>query len=560
MKTLRLITLVLVSCLCLSSVAQQPLDRQVDELFAPWNSPDKPGASVAVMKDGKIILSKGYGMANLEYGIPNSPSTIFHVASVSKQFTVYAVLLLARDGQLSLEDDIRKYIDEVPDLGYPITLRHLANHTSGLRDQWNLLTLAGWRMDDVITKEHVLKLVSNQKELNFKPGDEYAYCNTGFTLLAEIVARVSGKSFAEFTQERIFTPLGMTSTLFYDDHQKIVKNRAYSYYHDGNQYKKSVLSYANVGATSLFTTVEDLARWAMYMNAPPAEDAALIAQMNKQAVLNNGQTINGALGQFVVPHNGLKQIQHGGADAGYRSYLGRFPEQNFAVIVFSNEAAFSAGSMALKVADLFLADQYVKNTVAPDKKVKPVKFIKLTGKQLAAYSGHYWDDKAKSSRKIYVKNDTLYYHRTENSESPLLPVSASEFKMKNVPDDLRVVFGKNETGKSTMKVTILGSEPSDFVHYEPANYSTEQLKQFEGRYFSPELNTWYDLKIKGEKLVAGHSRLSDIELTPIMSNLFSGNRFFMGLVQFARDEKNQVTGLKVSSGRVRDLWFQRIEN
>ena len=534
---------------------EKSAESKIDELFAPWNSQEKPGASVAVVKDGALVFSKGYGMANLEYGIANTPTTVFHVASVSKQFTVYAVLLLARDGKLSLEDNIRKHIPEVPVFGKTITLRHLANHTSGLRDQWNLLTLAGWRMDDVITTEHILKLVSSQKELNFNPGEEYAYCNTGFTLLAEVVARVSGKSFAAFTHERIFTPLRMSNTLFYDDHQKIVKNRAYSYYQDGAVYKKSVLNYANAGATSLFTTVEDLALWAIHLNNPPAADAAMVNQMNTKATLNNGTTIDGALGQFVVDYKGLLQIQHGGADAGYRTYLGRFPEQKFAVIVFSNEASFNPGNMALKVADVYLEKFYARTEHVKPKKEQPVKSVKLLPKQLEVFCGSYWDDQAKSSRKIYLKNDTLYYHRTDNSESPLIPVSNSEFKMINVPDDLRVAFGKNSENKSTMTVTIAGTPPSNFIGYEPANYTIEQLKQFEGHYYSEELSAAYTLRLKEGKLTAIHPRLSDIQLNPIMHDLFSGNRFFMGLVQFDRTSNGDITGFRVSSGRVRNLRF-----
>jgi len=170
-----------------------------------------------------MLYKKGYGIANLEYGIPISPSTVFHIASVSKQFTVFAILLLEKEGKLSIDDDIRKYIPEVPDFGKKITLRHLASHTSGLRDQWDLLVMAGWRIDDVITKAHIMKMVSRQKALNFNPGEEYLYCNTGFTLLAEVVSRISGRTFAEFTKSNIFEPLLMSSTLFYDDHEKIVK-------------------------------------------------------------------------------------------------------------------------------------------------------------------------------------------------------------------------------------------------------------------------------------------------------------------------------------------------
>ena len=204
----------------LFSQISESTEAKIDELFAQWDKISSPGATVAVTQNGKIVFSKGYGSANLEYDIPNQPSTIFHVASVSKQFTVFSILLLEADGKLSLEDDIRKHIPEVPDFGKAITLRHLAAHTSGMRDQWNLLAMAGWRLDDVITKKHVLTLISRQKELNFEPGEEYTYCNSGYTLLAEVVSRVSKKSFAEFTTERIFEPLGMTNSFFYDDHEK----------------------------------------------------------------------------------------------------------------------------------------------------------------------------------------------------------------------------------------------------------------------------------------------------------------------------------------------------
>ena len=329
-------------------------EKQIDQLLIAWDNPQTPGAAIAVVRNGRIIFKKGYGSANLEYDIPVSPSTVFHIASVSKQFTAFSVLLLAREGKLSLDDDIRKYIPEIPDFGRVITLRQLAHHTSGLRDQWNLLAMAGWRLDDVITKEHILKLISKQQELNFNPNDEFLYCNTGFTLLAEVVARVSGKSFADFTKERIFDPLRMNNTLFYDDHEKIVRNRAYSFYEAVGGYKKSVLSYANVGATSLFTTVEDLSLWAMNFENPVVGDAEIIKEMNRKGILNNGDTISYALGQDVDKYKGLKFISHGGGDAGYRTFLGRFPDQKFSVIVFSNLASFNPFGIGLKIAEIYL--------------------------------------------------------------------------------------------------------------------------------------------------------------------------------------------------------------
>lgn len=199
---------------------------------------ESPGVAIAVQQKGKIIYSEGFGYANLEYDVKNTPTTVFHIASVSKQFTAFAIAMLADQGKLSLDDDIRKYLPEMPDFGYVITINHLVHHTSGLRDQWNLLMMAGWRLDDVITQKQIMRVISRQKELNFKPGDEMVYCNTGFTLMAEIVSRVTGESFADWTKKNIFDPLGMKNTLFYDDHEKIVKNRAYSYYASPAGFKK----------------------------------------------------------------------------------------------------------------------------------------------------------------------------------------------------------------------------------------------------------------------------------------------------------------------------------
>lgn len=555
MEKLKLFLLVAIVMAGIFSVHGQslPIESQVDALFAEWNSPSKPGASVAVVQNGKVVFAKGYGMANLEYGIPNSPATVFHIASISKQFTAFAVLLLADEGKLSMDDDVRKFIPEVPDFGKTITLRHLVTHTSGMRDQWNLLAMAGWRLDDVITKDHVLTLVSRQKELNFNPGDEYYYCNTGFTLLAEVVARVSGKSFAEFTKERIFDPLKMTNTLFYDDHQKIVKNRAYSYALSGSEYKKSVLSYANVGATSLFTTVEDLALWAINFKSPVAGNKHIIEQMNGEAVLNNGKTFGGAMGQFVNKHKGLVQIQHGGADAGYRTYFGRFPDQDFAVIVFSNFGGFNPGERAMKIADLYLAKDYVEMPLA--KTGKP-KYKKLPAKQLESFSGNYWNEKERFGRRIYVKQDTLRYWRGENSENPLAPINDNTFQMLNVEADLKVRF-ESIDHVPTMIVVENEGEPSLFTSYNPITYSASELASFVGSYYSDELGTSYEISVVNDKLIASHLRTGKIEMTQVKDDIFQGNRWYFSFVEFVRNGDNAIIGCKVSSGRVRNLWFER---
>ena len=342
--------------LATAQAAGDSLAVRVDALFAPWDKPDTPGAAVAVVRDGAIVYERGYGSANLEYGLPITPTTVFLVASVSKQFTAFALAMLADQGMLSLDDDIRNYVPELPDYGPTITIRHLIHHTSGLRDEFGLLAMAGYHMDDVITKETILDLAYRQRALNFDPGEEYLYCNTGYTLMAEIVKRVTGQSFREWTSEHLFEPLGMTHSHFRDDYQSIIKNRAQGYYKEGKAYKKQVVNYASVGASGLYTTAEDLARWAMNFDDGRVGGPAVLEQVHQRGRLNKGDTLSYAFGQSVGQHKGHRWVSHGGSHRGFKTHLVRFPDDGLAVIVLGNVEEFNPSEMAYNVADLYLVD------------------------------------------------------------------------------------------------------------------------------------------------------------------------------------------------------------
>lgn len=528
----------------------------VDELFSSWDNNETPGAAVAIVKDGSISYKKGYGLANLEYEIPIGPSSIFHIASVSKQFTVFSILLLEKQGKLSLDDDIRKHIPEVPDFGTKITLRHLASHTSGLRDQWNLLSMAGWRMDDVITKEHVLKLVSKQKELNFDPGEEYAYCNTGFTLLAEVVSRISDMSFAEFTKEYIFDPLKMNDTQFYDDHEKIVKNRAYSYYSDGAGFKKSVLNYANVGATSLFTTVEDLSLWALNFSNIMVGDSSIINKMNKPALLNDGKTFGGALGQFVGKYKGLNEIQHGGADAGYRSFLTRFPDENLAVIVFSNSAEFNPNRLAHKVADIYLKDKIeIESKNDATEKENDSKVIIVDESILSTYVGDF-ELQPGFIISISESDGQLSGQATGQPAISLIPISNTEFEVDGV--EAKIEFVANNGQNIKLLKLHQGGQIMEAPRLEEFDKTAVILSDFSGKFYSEELSTSYDFTVVDDRLIAKHSRLSDFVLNPVKPNMFSGEAWYFGQVEFIKDSENKVVACKVTNGRVRNLYFKKV--
>jgi CubicO group peptidase (beta-lactamase class C family) len=531
-------------------------EKQIDQIVAALVRPGAPGATIAVAKEDKILFSKGYGSANPEYDIPNTPGTIFHIASVSKQFTAFAIAKLADEGKLSLDDDIRKYLTELNDFGHKITIRHLVHHTSGLRDQWNLLALAGWRLDDVITLNQVMRLMSNQKELNFKPGEEFAYCNTGYTFMAEIVSRVSGKPFAEYMAENVFKPLQMNNTLFYDDHEKIVKNRAYSFGESPSGIKKNVLSYANAGATSLFTTAEDLVKWSNNFYTTKVGNAKIMAQMSERGILNKGDTIGYAFGQGIGQYKGLRTVSHGGADAGYRSFLLRFPDQKYTIVVLSNYGPFNTGSLAYKIADIYLKDLLKEEAKPEAKKETPSVATTVSEEVLKRYEGQY-ELMPAFIISIRVENGKLVGQATGQPSFPLTAKTETEFV--NNDFGLNISFQQNEKNEVHQLTLLQGGGTHVAPKLKAFDPSKVDLTAYVGTFYCPELETSYKVVIEKDKLVAKHIRHEPIELiVSPTKDAFSSQTWFMGQVVFNRNEKNEVTGLSVGSGRVRNVKFTKL--
>ena len=342
--------------------------KKIDAIFKKWDNPNTPGCAIGIIRNDSILYKRGYGSANLEYGIPITPQTIFHMASVSKQFTAYSIVLLQKAGKLKLDDDIRKYLPWFHDMGKKITIRNLLNHTSGVRDQWQLLAIAGTRLDDVITQEQIVKILSAQRELNFAPGEQYLYSNSGFTMLAEIVKAVSGKTLRAFTDSAIFKPLGMTHTHFHDDYEEIEPNRSYSYNRkDSTHFSNAILSYSVAGATSLFTNIDDMARWIMNFYSPVAGDAHNIDELTEAGKLNSGKETGYALGISVSKQFGWRRFSHLGADAGYRTYISIFPDLKMGFVVFSNLGDVDTYGQAFEMSKLFISDTSSRKTAETDK-------------------------------------------------------------------------------------------------------------------------------------------------------------------------------------------------
>jgi CubicO group peptidase (beta-lactamase class C family) len=531
---------------------------QVDKVFAKWNRHDSPGCALGVYQNGKIVYKRGYGMANLNDDVPITPSTVFHVASMSKQFTAASIVLLAQQGKLSLDDDIRKYIPELPDFGEKIAVRNLVHHTSGLRDQWNLLELAGWRYSlDLITDDDVMSVMTRQKDLNFKPGDRHVYCNTGYTLLGMIVKRVSGLSLREFTTKNIFEPLGMKSTHFRDDHEEIIKHDALGYEQHGPQgpFEMSLTNFDTVGATSLHTTVEDLQLWDENFYNPKVGGEAFLKQMLERGRLNSGEQLDYAFGLVESKYKGLPTVGHGGADAGYRSDLTRFPEQHFSVAVLCNTAEVNPTGLSQQVADVLLA----KDLKAPEKPAgkEPAKAgPPPTPEQMAAMAGTYWNKEEDDFEKLLVKDGKLEIGLGDELH-PLKQGEEGHFHVADTPwgDMLDIHFVAAAAEKPQRIEQSFNSEKADIYELsKPFEPTGAELGEYAGAYVSEEIDPVYSLAVQDGKLQLTRLKHKPDLLKPMVKDAFTGD---IGTVRFTRDANQRITGFILNAGRIRNFKFAK---
>lgn len=525
----------------------------VDQLFAQWAGPDSPGASIAIIQNGKIIYSQGYGAANLEYGVPNSPATVFPLASVSKQFTAFAIYLLVQDGKLSLDDDVRKYLPKLHDFGKVITIRQLLHHTSGVRDYWNLLILAGWRPEDQITDDDVARLLFQQTELNFAPGDRFLYSSSGYTLLAMVVKQVSGKTLPEFAKERIFDPLGMAHTHFQDDYGIVVKDRAYSYARqpDG-KYQYVALS----SSSSLFSTVGDLARWDENFYTGEVGGPALLAQMQEKGKLNNGNEIDYASGLEIGKYCGLRTVEHAGGDAAYRTNILRFPDQRFSVVVLANAGDVNATALSFKIADIYLEDRLQPTPDKPSLGDKPE--VTIDPKVLDAYVGDYeLQDELRPGFIVSFSKDKdhLVARATGQSSLPMYAVSNTAFRLRVVPAE--VVFDDpTEGGKTQNAILHQDGASLPMRRILITQPTAERLKAYEGQFYSAELGVTYDVFVRDGALKVHYPR-GDIDLEPIGNDAFAG-AFPIGSLKFVCGADGECNALSIDDGRVQNLRFVRV--
>ena len=519
-------------------------EAKVDRVFERWNRSDTPGCVVGVAVDGKPVLVKAYGMANLEYGLRLRPDTVFESGSVAKQFTAAAVALLCQDGKLSLDDPVRKYVPELPDFGTPILVRHFLNHTSGLRSQWSLMGLAGRPTGRVVhTVDEILELVGRMKELNFKPGDEYLYCNTGFTLLGVVVARASGKSLDAFCQERLFKPLGMIRTQWRDDFTEIVPDRATAYGRrpDGTFYTNMSLTDV-IGNGGLLTTVDDLLLWNENLDDPRVGGRALADQLQTRGRLNDGFENEYAQGLVVTTYKGLREVSHGGSTAGYQTFLARFPGERLSIAVLSNVTASGPARLAHAVADIYLAGK-LKEPAKPVAAAVPAETLKN-------YVGVYREPLTDAAMKVELGKDgkTLLI-----AGQPVIPVSASTF---STADGSRQAAFEAGTAGSPLRMRESDgrSKPRLWEAVPAFAPKPGDLEAYAGTYYSEEIDTTYTVYAEGGKLKVRFRPAQRFELAPVYPDAFESEG---DVLRFTRDGPGAVDGFLVYAGRVRHLRFVR---
>jgi CubicO group peptidase (beta-lactamase class C family) len=527
----------------------------VDSIFAGWDKTTSPGCALAIVQDGTIIYKRGYGMANLDLGVPIRSEMIFDIGSTSKQFTAMSIVILARRGLLKLDDPIQKYLPEIPDYGDKITVQHMLNHTSGLRDYLGLMYMAGLPFWNDYQEKEVVELIASQNGLNFKPGSEYLYSNSGYFLLSEIVERVSGKNLRVFAEENLFSPLGMKHTHFHNNFKEIVPNRASAYSplpEGGFEIDMGIFDVLGDGA--LYTSVEDLFIWDQnfYHNILDGGGQELIQQMETTAVLNDGKKIDYASGLRVSSYRGLKVVEHGGAWYGYRAALTRFPDQHFSVICLANLATMNPSSLAYRVADVLLVEKFTE--AAP----QAVEGTAGKGSAIPLESFTEWLGKFQSKEMIVevsIQENSLMAE-TMGEKFKLQIMDGTHWKAVGIPNDISLTLEPQVEGAP--RVLTLNIEKGYMVEslhqipaYEP---DLSALAQYCGSYHSSELNTTYHLEMKDGKLHLEAKNIPYQGLKPVRPDEFDGGIFS---ILFVRD--NQVpSAFILDAGRIKGIRFERV--
>ncbi|MFC2064253.1 serine hydrolase domain-containing protein [Chloroflexota bacterium] len=528
--------------------------EQIEKIFESFSSPKGPGFSAGVLQNGEFIYKGVGGLANIELNVPMTSQSVFNIGSMSKQFTAFAVALLEAEGKLSLDDDIRSHLPNMPDLGHVLTIRNLIHHTSGVRDSFpELLALAGWRDTDATTTTDVLRLLESQQATNFTPGDEFVYCNSNYVLLAEIVSKVSGSTFAEFCRTMIFEPLGMTNTVINDNFYVTIKKRVSSYYEDNGAWYFAPVTDSVVGPTNVYTSLEDFAKWVDNFRTHRIGGDDLHKRILEPGSLNNGRELDYAFGLEIGQahtHKGWGLVEHGGSQAGYSSWMIHIPDRKITSVVFFNAFMWNTREYCIRLLDLFLEDNPDAPTSSSDALER--KPIHLTTEQMKPCTGVYYHPVRGWIRKISFPSDTLMYRG-----NPLAPISEDKYYLTGKPE-IEIHFTPETMSVITKAETIIYQKTTPF------DLSSVDLSIYNGKYFSEEVGHTWTITAQKDTLKVTRWKYPPTRMTPLFQDAFNDDWLpVMGYptnytILFDREDKGVIIGFKLSGNGVRHINFCKV--
>ena len=525
-------------------------NARMDKLFDFWNRLDQPGFAVVVVKEGQVVYQNVFGLACQEHGVAITPKTVFNIATAAQPFVGMAVALLENEGKLSLDDDVRKYIPEIPDFGTPVKLRHLLYQTSGLRDWLSVLQLGG-REKEEVTFEKVLNIVKGQKQLAFPPGDRFQDSNTNYDLLAETIKRVTSRPFSDWAWENIFKPLKMTRTQFRDNFRSIFDDQAFTYNFTRREYLKGIDNLSLTGSHSLFASIADLAKWLLNLENGQVGGKDVFARMFTAGRLNNGQSSGFGYGLNIEAEKGRWRVSRIGNWAGSGAALVYYPDQKFGFAMLANWDYDPVEGFLQNI-----VDTYIPAPVEPVKKSPPAaakKKVKVSPEILDSYAGDYRIALGQVCT-ISRKGDQLIVSLPWMN-FPLAALSRTEFLLAF--GDIRITFQKNKEGKVQQFVWKQGGEEQIAPKIVLVKPTPQELEEFAGAYFNAELDLRYAVELRGDTLIVNAPGQNEIRLAPDEKDRFTTSSRVFPMVVFQRDGQNRLTGFIIDSDPVRDLVFKK---
>lgn len=536
-------------------------EKQIDSLFVDYGDPNKPGVIMAILHNNQLVYQKSFGSAAITPNTPITKETKFQLAVMAKHFTAYAILLLEQQQKLSVDDPLYTYVPELANLPSSIRLKDLLRNSDGLHDYNALKRIAGKSNDVGMSNADIIKVLKNVTSYNFEAGKDYEYTDTGMILLTEVIKKVTGVKFSEFMRKEVFEPAGMMNTLFVDTKNTVPINVAIPYVNRNDQYVRGKILDHVYGVSNFFSTIEDLVKWEQrILNAKGQENGRLLIKLNELVALDTGRRFRTSLGnltygqQFEHKERGLSSTYHTGSYSGYASSMFRFPDQNYAAIVLSNNGLEYNGYFGVLAAHILLEDQFTEPTSID---INTLDIKPITSQELQKYAGNYWDQKGGFYRKLEVKNDTLHYVRTNGYVSPLVHLGNHKFQMVLDWDDK--IFITFSTDYKTFDFVNGEAEPIRFERFVWNEITEDKAKAYVGTYYCEDLQIGYDIAFQNNQLIMKSIHNEDVVLTPIMKELFHGDQWYMRSITFKRNPKNSVLGYYTSMSDLNGVWFKRIE-